>query len=75
MALDESVELMRKMQQAGTNLVRLARYASIGVTPSRENMQRAANYFESVSHRLDPILRETEQQQATQRMRGLSMKG
>jgi len=75
MALDENTELMRKMQAAGSTLVRLSRYAQIGVTPSRENLRKAADYFESVSRIVDDKLRNLEQQAATRRLRGFGMKG
>jgi len=75
MALDENTELMRKMQTAGGTLVRLSRYAQIGVAPSRENLRKAADYFESVSRIVDEKLRSIDQQAATQRMRGFGMKG
>lgn len=75
MALDENTELMRKMLKAGNTLVRLTRYAQIGVTPSQENFRKAADYFENVSRVVDDKLRSVDQQTASQRLRGLGMKG
>ncbi|CAN7782820.1 hypothetical protein LJR296_008140 [Cupriavidus necator] len=75
MSLDENVELTRKLQLAGRNLVRLSRYGALGITPSRENLQKAADYFDSISAKLEPVLKSVEADRAAQRMRPIGMKG
>lgn len=75
MSLDENIDLTRKLQNAGRTLVRLSRYGALGISPSRENLQKAADYFESVSARLDPILKSVEANKSVQRVRSLGMRG
>ncbi|MGN5477647.1 hypothetical protein ACTMU2_14160 [Cupriavidus basilensis] len=75
MSLDENVELTRKLQQAGRHLVRLSRYGALGITPSRDNLQKAADYFDSISAKLEPVLKSVEASKAVQRVRPLGMRG
>lgn len=69
MALDDSIELVRDLQKTGKHLARLAGYMSIGVQPSRENMQNAQRWFNSASEQLEPVLQAVEAEKASQRMR------
>ncbi|AMR78564.1 hypothetical protein [Cupriavidus nantongensis] len=75
MSLDENIDLTRKLQHAGQTLVRLSRYGALGITPSRDNLQKAADYFESISAKLEPILKSVEATKSVQRVRPLGMRG
>lgn len=73
-ALESSVELVRELQQAGSNLARLSAYMSIGVLPSRENLLKAQTWFQDTSEQLEPVLRAAEVDQVVNRSRN-AMKG
>ncbi|PCE30042.1 hypothetical protein [Burkholderia ubonensis] len=69
MALDDNIELVRTLQKTGDHLARLAGYMSIGVQPSRENIVNAQRWYNEASSRLEPVLKEAEENKASQRMR------
>jgi len=56
MVLDDNIDMVRDLQATGDNLARLARYACIGVQPSRENWMNAEQWFSRASQQIEPIL-------------------